>query len=172
MAPTLIILRGNSGSGKSTVAKLLQQHFGANTLLIDQDLVRIEMLHTRDHQNNLAINLIKEIALYGYKHCDTVILEGILSTARYKDMLLEVIQHFSPSCYIYYFNIPFEETVIRHETREKRHKFSEVDMRRWWIEHDVLNLPNEQLISAQSSQQQTLEMILKQIGQEKKEICT
>ena len=170
MEPTLIILRGNSGSGKSTVANLLQQHFGPNTLLIDQDQVRREMLHTRDLPNNLAINLIKEIALYGYKHCETVIVEGIFSTARYKDMLLEVIQHFSPNCYIYYFDLPFEETVKRHQTREKRNEFTEEDMRRWWMEHDVLGLPNEQLISAQSSEEQTLHMILKQIEQENKEI--
>lgn len=30
----IIILRGNSGSGKTTIAKLLQQHFKDNTLLI------------------------------------------------------------------------------------------------------------------------------------------
>lgn len=170
MTPTLVMLRGNSGSGKSTVAKMLQQKLGPNTLLIDQDKVRIEMLHTKDYTNNLAINLIKEIALYGYLHCETVILEGILSTARYKDMLIELIEHFSPNCYIYYFDIPFEETVKRHQTRDKRHDFNEEDMKRWWVEHDVLHLPNEQFISSKSTLHQTVEMILKQIKQEKKGI--
>ena len=33
----LIILRGNSGSGKTTVAKELQKKFGYNTMLISQD---------------------------------------------------------------------------------------------------------------------------------------
>lgn len=32
----LIILRGNSGSGKTTVAKELQKKFGYNTMLISQ----------------------------------------------------------------------------------------------------------------------------------------
>lgn len=30
----LIVLRGNSGSGKTTIAKELQQMFGNNTMLI------------------------------------------------------------------------------------------------------------------------------------------
>ena len=36
----LIILRGNSGSGKTTIAKELQQVFGNNTMLISQDVIR------------------------------------------------------------------------------------------------------------------------------------
>ncbi len=42
--PKLIILRGNSGSGKTTVAKELQKRFGRNTMLISQDAVRRDML--------------------------------------------------------------------------------------------------------------------------------
>ena len=40
----LIILRGNSGSGKTTIAKELQRKFGENTMLISQDVIRREML--------------------------------------------------------------------------------------------------------------------------------
>lgn len=36
----LIILRGNSGSGKTTVVKELQKKFGYNTMLISQDEIR------------------------------------------------------------------------------------------------------------------------------------
>lgn len=40
----LIMIRGNSGSGKSSLAKALQRQFGRNTLMIPQDIVRREML--------------------------------------------------------------------------------------------------------------------------------
>lgn len=40
----LIILRGNSGSGKSTTGKALQRKFGQGTMVISQDVVRREML--------------------------------------------------------------------------------------------------------------------------------
>ena len=36
----LIILRGNSGSGKTTIAKELQKLFGKNTLIFSQDIIR------------------------------------------------------------------------------------------------------------------------------------
>lgn len=42
--PKLIVLRGNSGSGKTAVAKELQKWFGRNTMLISQDAVRRDML--------------------------------------------------------------------------------------------------------------------------------
>lgn len=45
---TLIILRGNSASGKTTIAKQLQEHFGQGTLLVSQDVVRRDMLRVHD----------------------------------------------------------------------------------------------------------------------------
>ena len=47
----LIILRGNSGSGKTTIAKELQQVFGNNTMLISQDVIRRDMLKVKDGEN-------------------------------------------------------------------------------------------------------------------------
>ncbi|WP_313075894.1 AAA family ATPase [Lacrimispora sp.] len=44
----LIILRGNSGSGKSTTAKALQRKFGRGTLVISQDVIRRDMLWVKD----------------------------------------------------------------------------------------------------------------------------
>lgn len=39
----LIIIRGNSGSGKTTVARALQRRFGDYSMLISQDMVRREI---------------------------------------------------------------------------------------------------------------------------------
>lgn len=41
----VIILRGNSGSGKSTIAKALQKRFGYGTMLISQDII----YHSKKH---------------------------------------------------------------------------------------------------------------------------
>lgn len=40
----MIILRGNSGSGKTTIAKELQNRFGDNTMRISQDVIRRDIL--------------------------------------------------------------------------------------------------------------------------------
>ena len=40
----LITLRGNSGSGKTTIARALQEKFGKNTMLLSQDVIRRDIL--------------------------------------------------------------------------------------------------------------------------------
>lgn len=68
--PKLIIIRGNSGSGKTTVAKALQRKFGPNTLLLSQDVVRRNMLMARDGADNTALPLLVELlALWPSKLC-------------------------------------------------------------------------------------------------------
>ena len=72
----VILIRGNSGSGKSVVARKLHSILGQGNLLISQDNVRREMLNVKDRPNNLAIGLIENILSYGISNCDYVILEG------------------------------------------------------------------------------------------------
>ena len=94
MKSTLIILRGNSASGKTTIAKELQEHFGQGTLLVSQDVVRRDMLKVHDTMGNLSHDLLFEITKYGKGKCEFVILEGILNSRRYGDMLKELIHYF------------------------------------------------------------------------------
>ena len=83
----LIILRGNSGCGKTSTARLLQRRLGYGTMLVSQDVVRREILRVKDSKNNPAIQLIYDLCMYGNKVGYTVILEGILSNKKYGAML-------------------------------------------------------------------------------------
>lgn len=56
----LIMLRGNSGSGKTTVAKELQKLFGRGTMVLSQDMIRREVLKERDGIDPPALPLIKQ----------------------------------------------------------------------------------------------------------------
>ena len=134
----LIVLRGNSGSGKSTVAKKLQMKFGSNTMIISQDEIRRNMLYVKDGENTPALPLMKELLIYGHEHCKVVILEGIMKSDWYCSLFDLANELYGSEVYAYYFNIPFEETIRRHLTRAKSQEFSEEDMRRWWIERDFL----------------------------------
>ena len=73
----LVILRGNSGSGKTTVARALQRKIGFNTMLISQDEIRRNMLWVKDGIDTKALPLMIELLKYGNEHSDIVILEGI-----------------------------------------------------------------------------------------------
>jgi shikimate kinase len=170
MQSILIILRGNSGSGKSTIANALQQHFGSGTLLIDQDVVRRNMLAVKDRPGNLSIELIRQIALYGNRKCEVVIVEGILIAEGYGAMLREVIEAYENRAAVYYFDLPFEETVSRHETREKRYRFGEDSLKLWWNPKDFLKVGNERAITETMTKEQIVQTIIQDVEQLKKEI--
>lgn len=158
----LILIRGNSGSGKSTLAKALQHELGRGTLLISQDVVRREMLWVLDHKGTKAISLLKDLALYGKQHCEYVILEGILRTDVYRE-LFEMLQTEFTQIYGYYYDIPFEETLLRHQTKPNCNDFGEEAMRNWWREKDLIGLIPEKLIDRDMSLEAAVEQILQEV---------
>ena len=163
MKSKLIIIRGNSGAGKTTVAKALQKTLGRGTLLVSQDVVRREMMFVKDGEGNPAIGLMKQIAEYGNGKSKFVIVEGITAAKWYGDMFNELIDDFDDRYLAYYFDIPFEETVRRHNLKPNSHEFGEKEMRRWWNEKDFLNLGKEKVITSDYSVTETVNSILKDI---------
>lgn len=155
----LIILRGNSGCGKTSTARLLQRQLGYGTMLVSQDVVRREMLRVKDIENNPAIQLIYDLCMYGNNVGYTVILEGILSNKKYGAMLCRLLDDFQGEKLIYYFDVSFEETVRRHATKPNAHEFGELEMSQWWKDQDVLNVPGEQRIGEQLSQEEIVDLI-------------
>lgn len=147
----LIILRGNSGSGKTTTAKALQKKFGHGTMLISQDVVRREMLFVKDGPDTEAIKLLNELVLYGKKHCNIVILEGILNSRWYRKLFENLHNEFGNQIFAYYFNIPFEETLNRHKQKSNAHEFGEKEMRKWWNEKDLIGMIPEVCIHKELS---------------------
>ena len=145
----LIILRGNSGSGKTTIAKELQKKFGQNTMLISQDVIRRDMLSVNDGENTLAIPLMKELLIYGSNHSDVVILEGIMYADWYAPLFELAIQLYDARVYAYYFDLTFEETLKRHQTRPKSNEFGEGEMRKWWRERDFSDVLKEVCITSE-----------------------
>ena len=160
MESKLIIIRGNSGSGKTTTAKILQNHLGSGTLLVSQDDVRLNMLNISDQKGNLSMDLIQHITEYGKDKCEFVILEGILSKKRYGALLHNLIDFYNGKTNIYYFDIPFEETVIRHNLRSKKAKFGEDSLRTWWTPNDSLGTDGETILTTVMSQESVIKLIL------------
>lgn len=159
----LIIIRGNSGSGKSTVALKLRRELGYGTMLIPQDVIRRDIIRVADDLNNPAVKLIEDIALYGKAIEYDVIIEGILSKEKYGTMLERLSSVFDHT-YAFYFDVSFEETLRRHQYKvDKKHEFGEKEMREWWLEHDTLDTANEILIPASLTETEVLALITKTI---------
>lgn len=158
----LIIIRGDSGSGKSTIAKRLQYELGYGTMLIPQDVVRREIIRTKDIPKNPSIQLIKDITMYGHNIGYDVIIEGILVRKRYGKMLHELAKLFNET-HAYYFDISLDETLRRHKTKANSHEFGETQMRKWYIEKDTLNLADEKIFTDTKSEDEVFQIILKDL---------
>lgn len=155
----LIIIRGNSGSGKTSVSKVLQEKFGENTMLISQDMVRREILHTRDGADTKALPLMTELLKYGRRNSPVTILEGIMVAEWYMPLFETAIKEFGSEIYAYYYDLPFEETVARHGTRAKKTEFGAEDMRRWWVEKDYMKIIPEKILTKEIVLDEAVEMI-------------
>jgi predicted kinase len=57
----LIVLRGNSGSGKTTVAAALREAYGRGMAWVSQDLIRRIILKEKDKPGGLSIGLIDQV---------------------------------------------------------------------------------------------------------------
>ncbi|BDQ57757.1 hypothetical protein EfsSVR2331_18820 [Enterococcus faecalis] len=75
----------------------------------------------------------------------------------------EIIHLFEGNVQVYYFDISFEETLKRHSQRNKNQEFGVVEMKRWWLPEDYLELAGEQRLSEQLSEKQIIRQILADI---------
>lgn len=140
----LIILRGNSGSGKTTVARKLQEKLGPNTMRISHDMVRMEILHVWSKEGvERSLPLMIELLKYGKSHSEFTVMEGVLPAADYRPLFETAVAEYGENIFAYYYDIPFEETLRRHSTKPNRNDFGEEAMRRWWQEKDYLDIIGE-----------------------------
>lgn len=148
MTAKLIILRGNSASGKTTLANKLAAKLPENqTLVLHQDMLRRDLLHASDREGTLAVPLIETLAEFGRQHYQYTIIEGILRADVYGAMLNRVTTTFAPRVWSYYLALPFEETVLRDKA--KPFPFGEPTLRRWWRDQD--QLAGDEVLSGHST---------------------
>ena len=118
----LIVLRGNSASGKSTVAAGIRSRHGRGIAIAGQDHLRRIVLRERDVPGGVNIGLIDTVARYALDRGYHVIVEGILYAARYSDMLTALRADHRGESWFYYLDVSFEETdtAPRHQTPGQR----------------------------------------------------
>lgn len=158
----LIIIRGNLGSGKTSVAKELGKKFGADTMRISHDLTRKEMILDRDKE---TLPLLKEFLKFSSKNVKTTILEGLLDSEQYLPLFKNAIRRFGENIFAYYYDLPFEETLMRHETKPDKSNFSEEDLRRFWKEKDFIGIIPEKIITKDMSLSETVDMIFNDVSE-------
>jgi predicted kinase len=155
----LIILRGNSGSGKSTVARAVQRGYGRGCALVEQDYLRRTVLRERDVDGAIAPALIAQTVRFALDHGYHVVLEGILGRLRHAAMLTELCRAHRGRTTAFYLDVPWEETLRRHATRPLASRFGETEMREWFLPHDLLGLDCERVVGPELSLAETVDLV-------------
>jgi len=158
----LVVIRGNSGAGKSTVARRLRDAYGRGCALVEQDYLRRVVLRERDLPGGLAPVLIDRTARVALDHGYHVILEGILHTARYAGPLRGLLRDHVGRNAVFYLDVSLDETLRRHATRP--HDFGPDDLRSWYAEHDVLGVDGEHVLPQTLTLEETVDLIARSAG--------
>ncbi|MDG4856651.1 AAA family ATPase [Streptomyces sp. T-3] len=163
----LIVLRGNSASGKSSVAAGLREQFGRNLALVGQDNLRRVVLRERDRPGAANIGLIGVTARYALNAGFHTVVEGILYADRYGDMLNTLVRDHRGTTRCYYLDVPLQQTLARHATKADREYLARVTdehLREWYREQDLLPGGIETVIDAESTLDTTVERIMRETG--------
>lgn len=156
----LVVVRGNSGSGKSSIASAVRAQLGRTCALVPQDVMRRTVLKEKDVANGFNIGLISTVARYALDRGYHVIVEGILSAQRYGGMLTELARDHRGSTTFFYLDVSFPETVRRHGTRPEAAEFDAAEMWQWYRGRDPLGVAGEHVISEASSLESSVRRVL------------
>lgn len=160
----LVIVRGNSGSGKTSLAAGLREQYGRGITLVGQDNLRRVILRERDTPDSANIGLINLTVRYALDHGFHVVLEGILYAAHYAPMAEALVRDHRGHTYPYYLDIPFEETLRRHATNPQADEYGEKELRDWYRPQDFLPSRAESVIPASSSLAETTNLVMLESG--------
>jgi hypothetical protein len=160
----LIVIRGNSASGKSAVAAEIRRRHGHGLAIVGQDNLRRQVLRERDVPGGANIDLIDLTARFALDRGFHVIVEGIFYGDHYGEMLTALIADRVGSARAYYLDVPWTETLRRHATKPQSAEYGESEMRGWYREGDLLPGGIEQMIPAASSLDATVRQMMTESG--------
>ncbi|MFT4108956.1 AAA family ATPase [Propionicimonas sp.] len=160
----LVILRGNSASGKTTLARELQLAMGRGTANIGQDHLRRVVLREHDRPDADNIGLIENTVRYCLGIGYHVILEGILRAGHYAPMLRRLLGEHSGPRHVFYLDVPLTETLRRHAGRPLAAEVTDTQLRQWHLPGDVLGVPGEVVLGGHLGPAEALDALRQQIG--------
>ena len=142
------MIRGNSASGKSTVAAGIRAKCGPGIAIVGQDHLRRVVLKEKDKPGAANIGLIELVTRYALDNGYSTVLEGILRAAHYGQMLARLRDNHKGRSLFYYIDVPFEETMRRHQCKPQVGEYGRAEMSSWYRAKDLLPGGWEQVITA------------------------
>ncbi|MEU8954875.1 M15 family metallopeptidase [Streptomyces sp. NPDC048518] len=163
----LVVIRGNSASGKSSVALGLRDHYGRGVAIVGQDVIRRNVLREHDTTGGTNIALLGRIARHALDAGFHVVLEGILYVDRYSHMITSLVRDHRGVSRCYYLDVPLEATLTRHASKADAaylERVTEDHLVSWYRELDLLPDGLETVVPADSTLKDTVARILRDTG--------
>src|SRR5215471_20662056 len=113
----LIIIRGPSGVGKSTVAKALMKRTKRPTVLVDLDHYRFSFVNPPNHDHDLEYEMSGSDALIGLKLGFDVLFDGNFTATAHDPFLEKLFSAHPEENYLFYLDASLNETLKRHATK-------------------------------------------------------
>ncbi|MEV3961588.1 adenylyl-sulfate kinase [Nocardia sp. NPDC050193] len=162
----LVVIRGNSASGKSSTAVAVQRRFDhSRCAVVSQDTVRRNMLREFDEAGAFNIDLVEQIARSCLARGMVVIVEGILDANRYGPMLERLLTSVDRAL-LYSFDLTFAETLVRHAGRPQAASIPPEQMAGWYHGWQPLPFADETRIDATRALDAVVERICRDIEHE------
>ena len=156
----LVLIRGNSGSGKTALAAGIRAVRPRGVVLVGQDQLRRQILRVHDRPGNAAIGYIDLTARYALNQGMHVMIEGTLFSEIYGEMLRALVSDHQGPTHCYRYELSFEETLRRHATKPEAGEFGEAEMRQWWREVDRIPGLEEIVIGPEAGLDSTIDRVL------------
>lgn len=160
----LIIIRGNSGSGKSHLAQAIRAARPRGVAIIGHDVLRREILHVRDHPGALSVPYIDLSARFALDNGLDVVIEGILHSESYGEMLTQLRKDHAGLTRCYYFELDLEDTLDRHRTKALAAEVSEAVVASWYRSADRVVGLEESVFDATVSAADALQQVFADAG--------
>jgi predicted kinase len=110
-------------------------------------------------ENTDVIGLIEQTVIYSLEKGYSVILEGILSKSKYKELLMKLVESANCDSHIYYIDVSLEETLKRHKTKPIADEVTDEQLTSWYQPKNYLAVPGEIIIDESSTLDETVKLI-------------
>lgn len=170
MAPTgshdsrLITIRGNSGSGKSRLARAIRAARPRGIAIISHDVLRRAILHVRDHPGALSVSYVDLSARFALDNDLHVVVEGILHSESYGEMLTRLREDYRGVTCAYRYDLQLDGTLRRHRTKSFVDGVSEGRVASWYRSSDPVVDLQESVFDDEVVLRDALERVLTDVG--------
>jgi len=159
----LIILRGASAVGKTTVAKALMERTRRPTVLVELDYYRFGFVNPPKRNHNLEYELSGSDTITALRLGFDVIFDGNFTSSTHDPFLEKLFRAHPKENYVFYLDASLSETLRRHGTKSNP-RISTDKMREVYKNASPTGRDEEVVIPEESSLEQTVERIVQTTG--------